>query len=125
MVAGTLGDNARTVRNTFPELAVDHLEETGRSGERMFNAYGWGGYLIWREIPVYIDGRADVYGDAGLLNFGRTWHLEDGWQEPLDQFGVQLVLVPTDSRLAATLETSPGWLVEYEDPVARIFTRAY
>src|SRR6185369_8156240 len=33
----------------------------------IYNRYGWGGYLIYKLYPeyrVYIDGRADVYGDA-------------------------------------------------------------
>ncbi len=36
----------------------------------IYNEYIWGGYLIWRLYPdyrVYIDGRADVYGDS-LVN---------------------------------------------------------
>ena len=31
----------------------------------LFNSYNWGGYLTWElpEYPVFIDGRADLYGD--------------------------------------------------------------
>jgi hypothetical protein len=124
-IAGsTLADNATTVRNTFPEAAVDWIESGELEDERLFNAYGWGGYLIWRGFPVYIDGRADVYGDAGLLNFGQTWHVDPGWEEPLDRYGVGLVLVPRVSRLAGTLVDSPDWALKYEDGIARVFGRA-
>ena len=123
IAGGTLAGNAATVADRFPEAAVDWLEASGLEDERMFNGYGWGGYLIWRGIPVYVDGRADVYGDEGLLNFRQTWEIEPGWEEPLDRFEVSLVMVPRGSRLAGILNDAPGWRSEYEDGVARVFGR--
>ncbi len=124
IAATTMAGNAATVRDAFPEAAVDWVEANGRTGERIFNAYGWGGYLIWRGLPVYVDGRADVYGDAGLINFRQTWDVEPGWEEPLDRFEVSLVMVPRGSRLAVVLDEAPRWRTEYEDPVTLVFGRS-
>ena len=36
------------------------------------NHYNWGGYFIWKLYPqyrVFMDGRADVYGDALMTDF--------------------------------------------------------
>jgi hypothetical protein len=33
-----------------------------RPGERVLNPYDLGGYLVWRGIAVFVDGRADLYG---------------------------------------------------------------
>ncbi len=124
IAVGTLSGNEAAVRDRFPQAAVDWIEETGRRDSRVFNAYNFGGYLIWRGYPVYVDGRADVYGDAGLLHFGQTYFVEDNWQQPLDEWRIDLVMVEPTSTLAAALATEDGWEVVYEDSVARVFERA-
>lgn len=124
IAAATLVGNTATVRSTFPEAAVDWIESGRRVDDRIFNAYNWGGYLIWRGYPVYVDGRADVYGDAGLLNFAQTYLVEPGWEEPLDRYQIELILVESDSALAGTLTKSIGWELAYEDSIARVFERA-
>ena len=38
----------------------------------MLNHYNWSGYFIWKLYPdyrVYIDGRADLYGDGFMSDF--------------------------------------------------------
>jgi hypothetical protein len=32
-----------------------------RPDEKVLNPYDWGGYLAWRGIAVFVDGRADLY----------------------------------------------------------------
>jgi len=57
--------------DTFPKAAVDFIQINNMEGN-IFNSYGWGGYLIWRLYPdhfIFIDGRADVYGDQFLINY--------------------------------------------------------
>lgn len=36
--------------------------------KRLFNSYNVGGELIYNDIPVFIDGRADLYSYHGILN---------------------------------------------------------
>jgi hypothetical protein len=124
IAAGTLGDNDATIETEFPVAAVDWIEATGRADARIFNAYNYGGYLIWRGYPVYVDGRADVYGDEGLLQFGQTYFVRDDWQEPLDREAIDLVIVEANSALAFTLAEAPGWERVYEDPFTHVFDRA-
>jgi hypothetical protein len=40
---------------------------TARSG-RVFSSYTWNDYLIWRRIPVYVDGRTELYTSNGVLD---------------------------------------------------------
>lgn len=124
IAAATLAGNVETVRSRFPVAAVDWIESENRANERIFNSYNWGGYLIWRRYPVYMDGRADVYGDAGLLSFTQTYYARSGWEESLDRHLVDLVMVERDCGLATALTDSPGWDLAYEDPIARVFERA-
>jgi hypothetical protein len=96
----------------------------GREDARIFNAYNYGGYLIWRGYPVYVDGRADVYGDEGLLQFGQTYFVRDDWEEPLDREAIELVIVEANSALAFTLGEAPEWERVYVDAHTHIFDRA-
>jgi hypothetical protein len=40
------------------------------SPERLFNDYDFGGELIYNDVPVFFDGRADVYAAEGILKDG-------------------------------------------------------
>lgn len=110
----------------FPERAVAFLSAHPPPGP-IFNSYEWGAYLIWKLYPtvrVFIDGRADVYGDQFLHDFADTYELKDNWQQALDRWHIQTVLVPVDSGLATGLRSTPGWTVCFEDALAVILTRS-
>jgi hypothetical protein len=108
----------------FPVRAVAFLQSQSPS-RRIFNHYDWGGYLIWKLYPstrVFIDGRADVYGQDLLDQFADTYQLKRDWRETLQRWNIDTVLVPPDSALATGLRSSPGWRVAYEDSQAVVLT---
>ena len=115
--------NYTTLRN--PVAAVEFLKSQRLPGP-IYNRYGWGGYLIYQLYPeyrVYIDGRADVYGDAF---FTETMHTYDGlgnWRAPLDKYGVQTILIDTDGALSSLLRNDDEWSEIYQDDQAVIFRR--
>lgn len=115
--------NDAEMRDRFPVAAVDFLEAQGLDEARGFNDYGWGGYLIWRGIPVFVDGRADVYGDEFLFFYQQAALLREGWREPLEQYDVQYALLGRTAVLATMLEEVEGWQEVYADDMARIFVR--
>jgi hypothetical protein len=109
----------------FPTGATAYLET--HSPGRIFNHYDWGGYLIWRlhpHTPVFIDGRADVYGQQLFDQFAATYQFKDRWQQTLQEWKVDTVIVPSDSALATGLQSSPGWRVFYKDAQAIILTES-
>ena len=119
-----IGGNDVAIEARFPVAAVDYLEASGLAEARGYNSYNWGGYLIWRGVPVFVDGRADVYGDPFLLYYRRTFDVLSGWQEPLDEYDVDYVLMESGSPLTAVLAVSPDWTEVYADDLAQIFVRA-
>jgi hypothetical protein len=114
----------RSIAREYPVGAVEYLARNGIGRGRGYNAYQWGGYLIWRGVPVFIDGRADVYGDDFLGRYVKTMRLDPRWPDLLDQFGVDYVLVEPSKPLAAVLLESRDWRSVYEDHVAEVFVRA-
>jgi len=109
----------------YPVAAVNYLEKERLPGP-IYNQYGWGGYLIKRLYPdyrVYIDGRADVYGDAFMTETMRTYDGLSGWRDPLERLSVGTVLVSPDAPLASLLRNDAEWKTVYEDRQAVILTR--
>lgn len=121
VVAGQATNEAKN----FPVAAVEFIRAQG-APQPIYNEYGWGGYMIWKLYPdyrVYIDGRADVYGDAFIEEFLRTHDGEKDWREPLDRYGLRTVVVSPNTALASLLRQDTGWSKVFEDDQAVIFIK--
>lgn len=122
-VADRVGGNGQAIEEIYPAAAVDYLEAAGLRESRGYNDYGWGGYLIWRGLPVFVDGRADVYGDEFLFYYLQAYDVHSGWRQPLDDFAVTYALLHKGSALATLLHESEGWEETYVDSLAVVFER--
>jgi hypothetical protein len=123
-VAHVIQHQPQAETRQFPADAVTFLQLHPASGP-IFNHYDWGGYLIWKlypTTPVFIDGRADLYGAKLFHDFADAYELKGLWQQILERWGIRTVIVPPDSALAAGLESAPGWAVSYRDSQAMILT---
>jgi hypothetical protein len=111
----------------FPQRAVAFLQNTPQP-ERLFAFYDWGGYAIWKldsKYRVFADGRADLYGNDLLRQSIQTVaQLHRGWEQVLDHWNVQTILIPPGSALAQALFLDPGWKALYRDSEAVVFVRA-
>jgi hypothetical protein len=112
-------------QSRFPARAASFLDAK-KLPVPLLNSYDFGGYLIWRLYPqyrVYIDGRADLYGDAFLDKFIQLYDVNVDPRPALEQEGIRTVLVEPRSNLANFLRTQQNWKRVYEDPVAVVFSR--
>lgn len=115
----------RKEAETFPKDAVEWIVVNEPKGN-LFNSYNWGGYLIWKlypEFPVYIDGRADLYGKEFVSRYTEIYFTKPGWEEKLNRDNVSIVLVESDSMLADALRQSSSWKKFFEDKISVIFLR--
>jgi hypothetical protein len=109
----------------YPQAAVNFLT-AHQLPAPIYNRYGWGGYLIRRLHPnyqVYIDGRADVYGDSFMVEALRTYDGHPEWRKPLERLGIRTVIIAPTAPLASLLREDSAWSRVYEDRQAVIFTR--
>ncbi len=124
-VATVIANQSAIERAKFPAAAVDFLQREKLTAP-LYNAYGWGGYLIWRRYPaarVFIDGRADVYGDQFIEEFLQTYRGGEGWRAPLATFGVRLILVEPAAPLLTPLVQDAAWQKIYADEIAVIYEK--
>ncbi|MGA9811794.1 MAG: hypothetical protein WBQ64_03395 [Terriglobales bacterium] len=120
-----VGHQAETEAQHFPVAAAAFLLQEHPPGP-MMNHYNWGGYFIWKLYPqyrVFMDGRADVYGDTFMNEFGSCYYLKDDWRRPLEAWGIRTVVLPPDAPLITALRSSPAWRQIYGDTEAVILTR--
>jgi len=111
------------VNKNVPLGAVQWLKEY-QIGGNLFNSYNWGGYLTWAlpQTPVFIDGRADLYGTE-LIN--EWWNVADGTPQGLavlDQWKIQTILLEPSWPVIKILP-SMGWREVYQDNMAVIFIK--
>ncbi len=116
----------------YPVAAANWLAEHPEIGTRMYNQYGWGGYLANRFYPdpnrrVFIYGEASVMGDAFLQKYQDVQTLRSNWTQVLDDYGVDFVIYNRHEALTNVLEQLPDrWdctLYSRSDPVAEICIR--
>jgi hypothetical protein len=110
----------------FPSAAVASLPLAPDS-KRIFAYYDWGGYVIWKLYPryqVFVDGRADLYGDNLLRQFETAIGLHNGWRDILDRWGINTVLLPSNCALAQALMIDQDWRLSFNDPKAVVLVRS-
>jgi hypothetical protein len=116
------------VAASYPVGAADWLAAHPEVGTRMYNQYGWGGYLADRFYPdpnrkVFIFGEAALMGDPLLNQYEDVQTLRTDWKQVLDQYKVDYVVYNKGEALANVLATQPEWTLVYQDSVAVIYVR--
>jgi len=114
----TRGNDAIT-----PVAALAHVPPT-LAAKPVFNAYNFGGYLIFKGVKPFIDGRADMYGDA----FVKRYTQANAGEEPaldqvLKQYDIAWVITQPREGVVAALEKRPNWKRIYADKYAVVLAR--
>ncbi|QSO52256.1 hypothetical protein JZ785_26590 [Alicyclobacillus curvatus] len=97
----------------YPVGAVNYMESHHLT-TRILNKYDWGGYLIYRGIPTFVDGRTDVFLKNGIfmdyLALQNVW-----WNAPdlLNKYHFQAILFNSGSSLVTYLTHTGQWKVAY------------
>ncbi len=117
-------DMMRPAANMTPEAAVHMVKESQIRGP-VLNAYELGGYLIHAGIPPFIDGRADLYGDAFLKAYWEAVNLKDSEVLPqlLERYQIGWTLLYPGMPAVSLLDRLPGWRRAYADKTAVVHVR--
>lgn len=106
-----------------PAAAVDVLKS--RNLKRVLNQDAFGGYLIWRGIPVFIDGRAELYGEDFSIKYYRATFLKDVnlLFDLLKTYDIDAVLLNPDTPASVLLDHVDGWQRIYADKSSVLHVR--
>jgi len=108
-----------------PAAAVSYIQTHGLTSH-LFNNYVWGGYLIYEGLPVFVDGRDDLYlaSTNVFQDYLETTGLTKDPDAVLARYGVDTVLMPQDAPLTRYLEAEPRkWETVYNDKTAAVLRR--
>ena len=76
----------------------------------VLNDYSFGGYLIGQHIAPFIDGRADMYGDAFLQAYAKLLAPDRAaLARTLDERHIGWTILIPGSPIARAMDETPGW----------------
>jgi hypothetical protein len=89
----------------------------------VLNDYNFGGYLIFRGIKPFIDGRY-FYGDAFIRRYINAVSAKsEELPALLSQYGIRWTLLQPDQPAVALLDHLSGWRRVYADEIAVVHVR--
>lgn len=92
---------------------------------RVFSTYTWNDYLIQARIPVFVDGRTDMYfGTPILTDYVEIQNLTVNPDPILNRYRVEWVLWPKDQPLSLYLARDGNWTLAKKFGSQLIFKRA-
>jgi hypothetical protein len=102
----------------YTQGAISYLKEHGYPGEHLLNEYSWGGFLLFDLDPppkVFIDGRADMYGEKVFSDYAKLTYIHPDMDDLLIEYKIDWILYPKDSFLIRYMSTKPEWEKVYGD----------
>lgn len=118
-------DKENQVAETVPVGAVNYVIENKISGN-MFNDYNVGGYLIYKLASmqkVFIDGRADLYGDKFVTEYLQIYAGQEGWKQKFDKFSIDYVICDKNAALRQLLLADGSFKEAYVDSFHSVLLR--
>ena len=123
-VHGVLQKNELSIRDTYPVGAVKFLKAKGLADRHGFSEYTWGGYLLWSDLPVFIDGRVDMYGDRFFMQYLSIHDLKMNGAKInsiFQHFDVTYAILHPQSSFSGILRSNNQWREVYRDNTASVF----
>jgi tetratricopeptide (TPR) repeat protein len=112
----------------YSDQAVDFIKQH-RGGGKVFNDFDIGGYLLWKEVPVFVDGRIGPYFGAEILQ--DHFKILGGDLALLDRYGIDWLFLPyaktsqTEDfdRFNRRIIASGGWALVFWDDACLVYVR--
>jgi hypothetical protein len=106
-----------------PAVAVDVLK--AHNAKRILNDLPFAGYLISRGIPVFIDGRAELYGETFEMAYFRAMQLKNvnGLLDMLRDYDIDAIILTPATPAASFMDHVDGWRRIYADDNAVVHVR--
>ena len=121
---------ARHLKSLSPQTPIEltgYLNENPPQG-LVFNTYEWGDYLLWagpENIQLFLNSHAHLIPSEVWQDYFVIAHGAGGWQEKLDRYGINAVVVDQASRkaLIEALERDAKWEKRFADQKGAVFFR--
>lgn len=105
------------VEHFLPVKATDFILHENIRG-RVYNAYQYGGYLIYRLFPaqqVFIYGRNDIFTPGFLQQHDTIYQGRAGWKKLFDRYHFDYVVCETNAPIRQLLRATGTFKLVYDD----------
>lgn len=113
--------NFEPMQHLLPEEILQTLKEL--NPQRLYNDYDFGSELIYQEIPVFIDGRADLYSKHNLKDVIALTEGTGNTQEILDTYDFDVLLLYKNTPLSNYLSIHPDYELIQETASIQIYIK--
>ena len=111
-------------KKEYPIKAVKYIKDNlDYKHIKLFNTYNYGSYIMYNDIPVFIDSRCDLYlkeFNGKVSIFDEVVTIKGNYKDILDKYGVEYALVKNDDFLYELL-IRDFKNVEYHDKYFTLF----
>ena len=83
--------------------------------KRLYNDYGAGGYLVYKNIPVFIDGRADLYSDYNYKDSLDIMYYKKSFNDQLNKYDFDYFFVSDGFQINNYLKNNSNYKLIYKD----------
>ena len=114
-----------SIDELLPVKAADFVLANGIEG-RMFNAYHYGGYLLYRLYPwqkVFVYGRTDIYPEGFLTEFNAIYRGDPNWKASFESYEIDYVICESKAPLRQLLLAGDSFRLVYDDSHHSVLVR--
>lgn len=117
---------------TYPVEAAKYIKENLNLDEiRLYNEYNYGSYLIFEDIPVFIDSRADLYTPEFnedknkdiFSDFIRVSGLSVHYDTIFDKYEITHLIIPNNTKMELFISKDDNYKELYKDNRFVIYER--
>lgn len=121
---GIVNLNSGFDKTKVPTKTLSFIKKEHLNPDRGFNYDNWGGLLRYQlDQRVFIDDRADFYGEEFYNQYGVIVQTRPGWRKLLEKHGIEWVLMPSDTKLALALKKESGWRLACQDAASCLYLK--
>lgn len=132
LVAAVSGGNLLGVVNLssgfnpkeMPTKTLDYIQANKLAYDKGFNFDNWGGLIRYKlDQRVFIDDRADFYGEDFYIQYGKIVQTKPGWENLLEKNKIEWILMPSNTMLAMALKDKNNWKLAAKDEASSLYVR--
>lgn len=117
--------------SSYPVAAAQYIKDNlDVKNIRLFNDYNYGSYLLYQDIPVFIDSRADLYApefsgwDKDIFtDFINVSSISTYYETKFEEYGITHIITYSNSKLSMLLSMDEKYKQLYNDDKFVIYQR--